>query len=96
MWRVSGGDGDWFLRIGAYFLRVGDALSQLGNVIIGGGNPNESISGRAWRQRRRFGWKQARIIIDFIFLPFHKGHCQAVARNDVQRARALIADSVEH
>ena len=35
-----------------YLKRVGDALSQLGNVVLLNGDPNESISGRSYRQ----GW----------------------------------------
>jgi len=83
-------------RLCRYGLRVGNAISQLINTLVGGDNPNESVSGRAWRERRRFGWKQTRIVIDFLFSPFHKNHCQTSARNDVRRARSLIADSVDH
>lgn len=92
MWRVTGGDSDWFFGFGAYLLRVGDALSQLGNVIIGGKNPNESISGRAWRLRSRTGWGIARKAIDLLFF-FDKNHCHMSYVADLQRARILIAES---
>jgi hypothetical protein len=93
MWRIITSGDDWLARAANYLVRLGDAVSQLANVIIGGTNPNESISGRAWRLRTRKGWKQARAVIDFIFSPFEKNHCHMSYVADLHRARKLIAES---
>ena len=73
-----------------YLIRVGDAFSQLVNTVILNGEPNESISGRCWRLRHKPVWKQARIVIDFIFSPFEKDHCQASYLADFDRAAELV------
>jgi hypothetical protein len=73
-----------------YFIRVGDATSQLANVtFLLGTNANESISGRSWRLRDRMGWSQARFVIDLLFYPFQKYHCQTAHENDLARAKKL-------
>ena len=73
-----------------YLIRVGDAVSQLLNVtFLLGTNANESISGRSWRLRGRIGWSQARFVIDLLFYPFQKYHCQTAHENDLARAKRL-------
>ncbi len=75
-----------------YLLRIGDATSQWINVaILLGPNPNESISGRAYRLRRQVVWKQARVCIDILFLPFEKNHCKASYDADLKRAAIMLA-----
>ncbi len=92
MWRVIGGNNDWCFGIGAYFRRCGDALSQLVNVALFlSKNPNESISGRAYRLRRCSGWRQLRVFIDILFLPFEKDHCKASYDADLKRAAIMLA-----
>lgn len=94
MWRVDGGHSDWFLRIGTYFIRCGDALSQLVNVVIFlSDNPNESLSGRSYRQKRHWFWGKMLIVLDVIFSPFESNHCQKSHENDVRRASILLKDS---
>lgn len=79
------------ISIGDYLHRAGDALSQLLNVIIfNSKNPNESISGRAWRMRRDWFWGKARIFIDALFSPFENNHCQKSHEADVSRAANLL------
>lgn len=62
-------------------LRILIALDQLGNVLLGGDNPDETISsavGRKAMQGRR--WAQAaESIIDWLFLRLtgEPGHCRA-------------------
>lgn len=76
---------------GRYLIRVGDALSQFLNVLIlFGKNPNESISGRAWRLRATPGWRQLRIVIDFLFSYWQEEHCREAFFNDLLRARQLL------
>ena len=73
MWRVSGSDSDWAFRIGVYLLRCGDALSQLINVVIFlSDNPNESLSGRSYRQKRDWFWGKMLILLDSAFWVFQK------------------------
>ena len=67
-----------------YLLRVGSALSQLGNVVLLNGAPNESISGRSYRQR---WWSEP--VIDFIF---GKGHCKAAYRQDTVDAYNYLVE----
>ena len=70
----------------AYLLRIGDALSQLGNTIAGG-HPNESISGRAYREQRAH-----RHLIDGFFAWFGDcNHCRESYMNDVKYAGKLLA-----
>ena len=54
-------------------------------------NPNESISGRAYRMRRCSGWKQARYLIDIAFIPFERDHCKASYDADLKRAAIMLA-----
>lgn len=65
-------------------IRIGDALSQLANVILLNGHPNESLSGRAWRTQSRW-----RLVIDTL-LWFDKDHCKVAYYNDLAYCRALI------
>lgn len=65
-------------------VRIGDALSQLLNVALLNGHPNESLSGRAWRTKSV--WYK---VIDAIFW-FDENHCSNAHYNDVQYARKLL------
>lgn len=73
-------------RILRQLIVIGDALSQLGNTIFFGGEANESISGRSFREP----WPLARKVIDFIFRPFQKDHCKEAFLKDLHRARELV------
>jgi len=78
-----------------YIILVGDALSQLINVLIFmGKNPNESLSGRAYRERKEakyaYGfWWYMHLIINCLFW-WQDNHCRAAYNADVARARELI------
>lgn len=74
-----------------YLVRVGDAISQLLNTALINGDPNESISGRAYRQ----GWA-IRVIIDAIFWPFETEHCKKAFDNDLRKARELVNNAMEN
>lgn len=74
-----------------YLIRVGDALSQLVNVaVLLGENPNESISGRAFRrQRYSLPWRIVYNTVNFLF--FNQfNHCRHAYLQDLHRARATI------
>lgn len=95
MWRVGDSGYDWFFGIGTYLHRCGDALSQLVNcVIFLSENPNESLSGRSYRQKKNWFWGKMHILIDCLFLCFHKDHCKKAHNADVARASLLLKSAV--
>ena len=65
-------------------IRVGDAISQLFNVALFNGHPNESMSGRAWRTQSK--WHK---LIDAIFF-FDPNHCKVAHENDIAYAKELL------
>lgn len=65
-------------------IRIGDATSQLVNALLFDGHPNESISGRAWREQRPW-----RIWIDRL-LWFDADHCRISYENDLKYARQIV------
>lgn len=67
-------------------VRMGDALSQFINVVLFDGHPNESISGRCWRER--LIWYK---VIDLI-LWFDKNHCKTAYENDIAYCKQIIAN----
>lgn len=67
-----------------YLVRIGDGLSQVVNVLILNGHPNESMSGRAWRTNS--AWYK---VIDMM-LWFDKDHCRSAYLNDIAYARRLL------
>lgn len=68
-----------------WLIRIGDALSQFANTALLNGDPNESISGRSYRQ----GWC-VMYFIDALFAPFESQHCKRAYLNDVKKARKLM------
>ena len=78
-----------------YLARLGDAASQLINVaIFMGKNPNESLSGRAYRERRAadygYGfWWYMHLLINCLFF-WQGNHCKAAYNSDLSRARELL------
>lgn len=91
MWRITGGNSDWLFRLGVYLLRCGDALSQLINVVFFlSDNPNESLSGRSYRQKRNWFWGKMLIVLDLAFRVFQKNHCQKAYEADQLRAANLL------
>ena len=77
-----------------YLTRLGDAASQLINVaIFMGKNPNESLSGRAYRERKTseyaYGfWWYLHLLINCIFW-WQGNHCKAAYMADLARARRV-------
>lgn len=65
----------------SYLVRVFGAASQLANVVILNGDPNESISGRS----HRAGWIMAERAIDALVF-WERRHCELSHRQDVKRA----------
>jgi hypothetical protein len=71
------------MSIARYLVAVGSALSQLGNAVLLGGHPNESISGRSYRCR---WWSEA--WIDGVL---GRGHCRAAFLSDAAWAESYSA-----
>ena len=74
-----------------YIVRVGDALSQFINVLVFfSHNPNESISGKAYRLRKESkSWNVGYHIVNAIFF-LQEDHCRASYLKDVKRARRTL------
>lgn len=60
-----------------YLLNVAIAIDQVLNVLRGG-SPDETLSAAAWRteQKGRLLGRVFRPLIDLMFSPFEKNHCQ--------------------
>lgn len=63
--------------------RLFDATSQWLNVLLFNGDPNESISGRSYREK----WSRSLAVIDSVL---GKGHCKSAYTRDVERAKEII------
>jgi hypothetical protein len=77
----------------SYFGKLGDAISQLGNALIGGA-PDESLSGRSWRETELEDqdwntsfWRLIRFAAEAIFYWRDKGnHCRLAFEEDIIRS----------
>lgn len=72
--------------------RLGSALSQLANVLVCNGNPNETISSRAYRQGVLGGnrkWNAYRKFVDALFF-WQRDHCRVSHESDVEFAVELL------
>ena len=86
-----------------YLPRLGDALSQFVNVALANGMPDESLSGRAWRNtyiRAKRGqtvkrrWAAVATLAEVLFWPIDRGHhCRLAFEEDVRRS-ALRAEAI--
>ena len=80
-YRLAEGRGEGLRRVRRYALNILIALDQLGNVLAGGNNPDETISstvGRKAIEERRWALLAERVI-DWLFLRLtgQAGHCRA-------------------
>ena len=57
-------------RLMSWLLQVLIAIDQLGNALLFAGWADETISARAWRQRAKWQWRIARLLIDGLFRLF--------------------------
>lgn len=80
--------------MGSYIQKVGTLLSQTVNALVLGGNPDQSISSRAWANKDGSStWATARSYIDAIF---GKDHCKDSFDTDVDFALEVIKEVAEH
>ena len=70
-----------------YTINVATAVSQLLNAVVLAGDPNETISGRAWREER----KAVVSVIDLLFF-FQPEHCLNSHLADRIFARKILGD----
>lgn len=81
----------WRLAVLNYVIRCGDAISQFLNVLIFfGGNPNESLSGRAYREKHKRFWYTIMKFLDWCFSPFQDEHCRKSHEADLARAAETL------
>jgi len=65
-----------------YLYNIFSAWSQMMNVVFLNGNPNESISGRSYRE----SWTVSMAIINTIFF-WQSNHCRGAHHKDVEWAK---------
>jgi len=95
MWVIEPSERSFMYSLFRYGVRVGDALSQLINVIVFlSANPNESLSGRSYRQKRHWFWGKMLVVIDAMFWPIQSEHCRKSHEADVKRASDLLKSAV--
>ena len=68
--------------------RVLDATSQWLNTVLLDGDPNESISGRSYREK----WVKTEYIINTVFF-WETAHCYWAYINDLERARKVLEEA---
>ena len=68
-----------------YTIKIGNSLSQLLNVVILNGEPDECLSGRAYRTNTKWAIK----LIDLVFFWDHN-HCKSAYTNDLNYARQVL------
>lgn len=68
-------------------------LSQAANGLLLGGNPDESISARCFRQGEldgQAGWYRMMRVVDFLFSPFQEKHCYKAWLTDFTNAQKIV------
>ena len=76
-----------------YLNRLGSIISQAINVVVLNGLPDESISARSYRRGTLEGdhkWRSVQAVLDFIFYPVQKNHCQKAFSTDYIHALTLV------
>ena len=73
-----------------YGKRIWSAFSQMLNVVFLLGHPNESISGRSYREP----WPTAHKLINKMFW-WQKDHCRSAYTNDLKWAQEYLAQDHE-
>jgi len=82
-----------------WWVSVGDALSQLINAALLKGHPNESVSGRCYRETvlksNRGAWMFAYDTINSLFF-LQENHCKEAYDGDVAMAARLLSYHGRH
>jgi hypothetical protein len=81
----------WLSGFGHYCIRVGDSISQLLNVVFFlSQNPNESISGRSYREKHKPFWGKMMLVLDVVFWVFEREHCKKSHEADLTRSAQFL------
>jgi hypothetical protein len=75
----------------SYLSRALAVCSEAVNVVFFNGHQNDSLSSRAYREKRH----AARRFIDRLFSRWEAEHCKTSHENDVAWARQLIKDHAQ-
>lgn len=74
-------------------LNIATLFSQLINVVVFDGSPDETVSGRAWREGQTNPvWKKRQLLIDRIFRD--RVHCKYSHLRDVEFAKLIMASRI--
>ena len=73
-----------------YIARLWSAFSQFLNVLLCNGHPNESISGRCYREP----WPFAMRVVNALFF-WQKRHCQSAYESDLRWAKYYVAKDTQ-
>lgn len=80
-------------QTGNRLLKIAALGSQLLNVVLFNGSPDETVSGRAYRQgvlQLDSGWAKRRRLINRLFW-WQPDHCHNSHLQDLRMARAIVA-----
>lgn len=81
----------WLSSVGRYCIRVGDGISQLINVVFFlSQNPNESLSGRSYREKHKPFWGKMMLVLNAVFWVFEREHCRKAYEADLDRAAKFL------
>ncbi len=69
---------------------VSDAISQLLNTVLGG-FPGQTIAARAGRNKHRPFWNALRKLLNLLFSPRTKMHCERAVQRDLERSKAILS-----
>lgn len=72
-----------------YFTKVAILLSQTANVLLFNGNPDVTVSARAFANREKRFWGILYRAINLIFF-FQNNHCMLSFLTDLQNSEAVI------
>ena len=73
--------------IGRYVVNLGILVSQILNTVLLFGDPDETVSSRAGKNREKPGWRELAAALDWFF----PGHTSS-AREDDEGARQIGRD----
>lgn len=73
-----------------YAQNVSESVSQLMNTIIGG-FPGQTIAARAERNKDHPLWNALRRLLNVLFSPRTKAHCENAIQRDLERSKAILS-----
>ena len=77
------------MSVSRYIAHVAEAISQLGNAVLLGGNPNMTVSARCYLYRHKPRWRTAYKWINAFFF-WQDDHCRDSWVSDINFARKAL------